>query len=82
MAHDNPESLDQSDEFYNDGTEYMIRRDQLQQKGYSLSFSYNREMATELREHLENTREELRKNGFVVVTVICDKQTALYSKRD
>ncbi len=80
MALHNPESHDPSEEFHEDSTEYMIRRDKLSQEGYTLSFSFNREMATELREQLENTRDKLRKNGFLVVTVSCDQQTALYYK--
>ncbi len=82
MALHNPEPQDPSEEFHEDSTEYMIRRDKLTREGYSLSFSYSCEMAAELREHLEDTREKLRKNGYLVVTVACDKQTALYSKHD
>lgn len=83
MALNNSDSQQKSpDEFYDDNTKYMIRRDELLDKGYSLSFSFNREMATELKAELENTREKLRKNGFIVVTVSCDQQTSLYYKRD
>lgn len=83
MALNNSDSQQKSpDEFYDDNTKYMIRRDNLVQEGFSLSFSYSREIATELNDHIETTRKQLEKSGCKVIQVSCDLQTALYYKRD
>lgn len=70
------------EEFYEDETKYLLRRDELYNKGYSLSFSYDRETATALEDVMQDIISKLRTNGFVVAHVSCDKQTALYYKHD
>jgi len=68
--------------YYEDRTAYLIRRDELVKRGFVLEFSYDLQKAQGIMDQIEQTRARLKNTGCNIVQIVDDKQTALFYKRD